>query len=313
MDRDLKLAGRVFYEEKGKILSKLFETETAVATIPSIAPHFDRTAGTKPHINLEENFIPILATNDRQVPTEREQSELLLEIIARTAQIDPKAIVDFEASFIDSRPSQAYGVDKSLISSARLSSVGTTYAALKAFLGSEQPTNGFTMFAIFDSHAIGSNNRVGHKSNFIQVTLERMGVPEYTVARSLLVGISGLHAFNASYPALYEGNNKAEIGGGLYYASTSRMAIPTGVTSLLPLQIAAREAGISLSSYVPPIDRYMMPTGDSVLSYKMNIVAAEIGIPVLSIGSVRETMAVSDLNALDLFIPKLSETFLRQQ
>ena len=61
-DRDLSLAGRVDYEAAdGAVASALFDAQTPVAFIPSLAIHLDRTANEGRKINPQTEMAPIVA------------------------------------------------------------------------------------------------------------------------------------------------------------------------------------------------------------------------------------------------------------
>ena len=61
-DRDLSIAGRVIYREKGsgKLTRALIDFKAPVATIPSLAIHLDREANTGRTVNPQTDIPPIL-------------------------------------------------------------------------------------------------------------------------------------------------------------------------------------------------------------------------------------------------------------
>ena len=86
MDRELRLAGRVYVQENGEIVPKLFDSITPIAVIPSKGPHFDETHMLSPKFDLDNNFQPIYGFSE---------GKTLTDYISEKLNISPSQIVDF--------------------------------------------------------------------------------------------------------------------------------------------------------------------------------------------------------------------------
>lgn len=255
-DRCLRAAGRVIYEADGQVKSSLFNSDDSIGIISSLAVHLDRTAGTKPTMNLETSAMPIIGLTPDQPLPESNQAYFLLEKISEIVGCKPDEIIDFDLTFYDANDVKVIGINKELIAGARLSNIGLAYLALKAFSEVEKPESGFIGFVVYDAVLTNGEQRVGPKSNLLQNVLKNIGCPISSIMQSKFIGIG---AEQAAHP------NKGGSG----------KTLGSGVTT-----------EVSKESDCQFVDFVTKNTG-----MKMDMAT----IPVLAKFAVRETAAVCDM------------------
>lgn len=130
-DRNLKAAGKVFYNENGEIKSKNFVTKDAVAIIPTLAIHFTRSL--KAYGPSSAGMRPMFSTEGACAGSS-DPCSALLECIANASGITSSAIVDLKTFFIDANEPALMGIDSSMISGCGVGISSTALIALNEFL-----------------------------------------------------------------------------------------------------------------------------------------------------------------------------------
>lgn len=122
LDRDLRVAGQVLVRGSDVVARHLVNLPNAIAIIPSLAIHLERTIGLKP-VFTPSNFVPIvrLAAGSGQT--------FILEQVAKELGVAVDSIIDYELAFYDANPVQKVGIDKSMIADCWDSKAGPKLAA----------------------------------------------------------------------------------------------------------------------------------------------------------------------------------------
>lgn len=183
-DRDLGVAGRVLVrnEVTGGLYSKLVRIDKAIARIPNLAIHLDRSDTFKP--DLQEHAKAILSMSPGLVGLKPSPEEgeavgsrlhpVLLHLVAKAVGIDPLSIEDMELQLIDVQPSSLGGADDELIFSGRLDNLCSTYQCLRAQIDIDAalpslPT--IAMCMLFDHEECGSSSSQGAGSSMFMDTI----------------------------------------------------------------------------------------------------------------------------------------------
>lgn len=194
-DRDLSVAGRVILSKcssnknnsrpssaKKNVStfdSVLVRIERPIMNIPNLAIHLNREVRNGFKFCVEENCVPILATeicdkfnSSGKQPSgiAHEHHSLLLELLAKELNVEVERIADFELYLYDTQPSRRGGAYNEFIYSARLDNLCSTFVLTKSLLDSltsiKNETN-IRMIASFDNEEIGSNSNRGAASNLL--------------------------------------------------------------------------------------------------------------------------------------------------
>ena len=303
LDHDLKAAGRVYHTADGKVKSTLFETELPIAIIPSLAIHMDRTAAIKPDINPETEMNPILEIDNGDQNISKEHSDALLKAIADAAKIKVEDIIDFEVSFVDAQPTALTGIDKKLLNGPRIGQITGAIEAVNALAAAKDPEAGLLGLVIYDNQVIGGSTRCGVKSNFFKNTLDRINCPPDFYHRTLLLAVNPLSAVNP--------NSSSSTGcaalKGVYTLFNPSLMSDVNLSSYVDASQFASQKNHVLAEAA---DRPQVAAIGSEIATSLALNVVDIGIPVLSINSERQTAFVDDVNELSSLLTDFYNDYL---
>lgn len=229
VDRNLAIAGRVIYKDGDQYKAKLYRSEKAVAIIPSLAVHMDRSQSFNVDYNMETNITPIFGLSGSYDASPDKQSPALMEAIGEAAGIEKESIVDFDCLFVDAQKPSTNGIDGTLISSAGCADIIQAIIALHAFIDNERES-GFTALYVCGTSNMTANKRTGPCSNLIQNCFYLSGIDDAAIARSIQVNIDFTYYFSKSpdsipaYPSIGSGAIIRSSQGRLFYSDISASA-----------------------------------------------------------------------------------------
>lgn len=284
VDRPLRLAGCV-YTDDGQFHT--FDSKEPVAVIPSLAIHLGNTT------TQTTSITPICSLS---------QSTSLLQYVAKKLNVEASSIVGHELSFVDANPPKIIGAKKQFLASARIDNLGSTFSALKAFLGSE-PKDTINILVVFDYEEIGSNTSSGARGDFLLTVLHKI-LHDYDsnkfysfIARSLIVSSDNAHAIHPNYSSKHDPMHAPEMGSGIVLKKSPGSQYATDMTSLYPFKRASEATNVNLQ-YL--INRNDIPSGSTIgpyVSTQLGIPTVDIGQPQLAMHSIRELVTVQDVVA----------------
>ena len=171
-DRDLSLAGRVYYKQKdANVASCLINFEKAIASIPSLAIHLDREANENHSINKQNHLAPILLqlSEDKKF----DFNALLLNFLHENLELaEAEKVLSYELSFYDSQKPALIGVANDFIASARLDNLLSCYVGMLSICSVEDDKP--MLFIASDHEEVGSESTSGASGSFLENTLKRM-------------------------------------------------------------------------------------------------------------------------------------------
>lgn len=200
-DRDLSIAGRVFVNLEGKLVSKLVKIDKPLLRIPTLAIHLTTDRYTKFEFNKETQFKPIAGLEEKKKTTEStgccESEDLsaeefqsvkdivsrhdkqLLDLVAKELEVEVNQIEDFELVLYDTQLSVLGGLNDEFIFSPRLDNQVTCYCAKEALLKSTtdellKDQEGIQLVSLFDHEEIGSLSAQGADSSFLHDVVGRI-------------------------------------------------------------------------------------------------------------------------------------------
>ncbi|GAQ83212.1 Zn-dependent aspartyl aminopeptidase [Klebsormidium nitens] len=329
-DRDLSVAGRVLLRRKdGRLSHELVQVSRPIMRIPTLAIHLDRnvnTEGFKP--NLETHLAPVLATAIKaEVDGKKDEAggkkddggkknahhPLLLQILADELKVDPEEIADFDLHVCDTQPSVIAGARKEFIYSGRLDNLASSYCALRALIDTVADgewlaqEKSVQMVALFDNEEVGSDSAQGAGSPTMFQAMKRVatllagseraeGVEWRAIRRSFLVSADMAHALHPNYPERHEEHHQPKMHEGLVIKhNANQRYATTAVTAFLFRELAKRE-GIPTQDFVVRNDMGCGSTIGPILSSGVGIRTIDVGMPQLSMHSVREMCGTKDVD-----------------
>ncbi|RAL62917.1 hypothetical protein DID88_004758 [Monilinia fructigena] len=333
-DRDLGIGGRVLVKDErtGSISQRLVKLSWPIARIPTLAPHFG--VGMFGQNNKETQLVPIIGLDNSDIESsgsslssskEFQTSTLLgakssfistqpprlVNLIAKELRIENKEnIVNWELELFDTQPAQLGGLDKEFIFSGRIDDKVCSWSAVEALLSSsssEESNNSgiISMVALFDDEEIGSLLRQGANGNFLPGTVEQIvesfnhsqfspNVLSETYAKSFLVSFDVTHAANPNFLEKYLEGHAPRLNVGLTVEADSNGHTTTDSVSTAIFQRLAEKCGQKLQTFMIRNDSRSGGTVGPMLSSKMGVRAIDVGIPQLSMHSIRATTGSKD-------------------
>ncbi|KAF7868436.1 hypothetical protein EAF04_004968 [Stromatinia cepivora] len=328
-DRDLGIGGRVLVrdEKTDSISQKLVKLGWPIARIPTLAPHFG--VGMFGQNNKETQLVPIIGLDNSDASSSSPetfqtsaisgakstfistQPPKLVNLIAKELGIESKeAIINWELELFDTQPAQLGGLEKDLIFSGRIDDKVCSWSSIEALISSssseESESSGIiSMVGLFDDEEIGSLLRQGANSNFLPGTVERIvecfnaatyspNVLMETYAKSFLVSFDVTHATNPNFLEKYLENHAPRLNVGLTVEADSNGHTTTDSVSTAIFQRLAEKCGQKLQTFMIRNDSRSGGTVGPMLSSKMGVRAIDVGVPQLSMHSIRATTGSKD-------------------
>lgn len=239
------------------------------------------------------------------------QPPKLLKAIAGELNIQNfSSIVNWELELFDTQPAQVGGLEKEFIFAGRIDDKLCSWAAVEALLAaSESPAEDagiINLVGVFDDEEIGSLLRQGAKGNFLPSVIERItesfsesetsssNLLFQTYANSFLVSADVTHAVNPNFLEKYLEDHAPRLNVGVVVSADSNGHMTTDSVSTSVMQRIAEKSGNVLQLFMIRNDSRSGGTVGPMLSSAMGVRALDMGIPQLSMHSVRATTGSLD-------------------
>lgn len=316
-DRDLTLAGSVVREVDGKFKRELIHIKRPLLRVPSLCIHLqsaeERTSFAP---NKENHLTPILSLLEEDLNSEGEDprhSPSLLRIISdELKDCKPGDIKDLDLSLCDTQPGAIWGANQEFLSSPRLDNQVHCYTGLAALMDSSQDLGadkGINMVVCFDHEEVGSDSAQGAGSPIFQEAISRIvgcfsqgsgssHDPEdmiVTLRKSFLISADVAHAIHPNYPDKHEKQHQPLLNKGTVIKSNENQRYATNLETGFILREIARKSGASVQEFVVRNDTPCGSTIGPILASGVGIRTVDVGVPSLSMHSIRETMGCKDV------------------
>jgi aspartyl aminopeptidase len=328
-DRDLSVAGKVVVKdpETKKLSSKLVRIDYPIMRIPHLAIHLSSDRG-KFEWNNENHLKAILSTTFFDEKSKNDDSKDLPEqtkiihkklgkklstLISSTMNVDLQNIIDFDLCLYDTQNSCLLGIDQEFVSSGRLDNLGSSLVSLHAMINScneIENQSGLNFIALFDNEEVGSLSFQGADSEFfgnnlfrIFTTIEKTDENEKSnddsflaaCARSFVLSADMAHAFHPNYPEKYQSDHKPMIHSGVTIKINPQSRYATDSEGAALLKEIAKKADVPVQEFIVRQDSPCGTTIGPIISGKLGIKTADVGVPQLAMHSIREMCGVVDL------------------
>jgi aspartyl aminopeptidase len=160
---------------------------------------------------------------------------------------------------------------------------------------------------LYDHEEVGSRSAQGAAGSFLRDCLERLvlarsdGRPDAfhrAIRHSYLVSADMAHAVHPNYAALHEPKHQPLMGGGPVIKSNVNQAYATDGESWAYFAALCREAGVTPQHFVVRTDLGCGSTIGPITAAELGIRTVDVGSPMLSMHSIREMAAASDMAAM---------------
>ena len=239
------------------------------------------------------------------------QPPKLVKLIAGQLGIqDYSTILNWELELYDSQPAALGGIDREFIFAGRIDDKLCSWAAFMALLHAKDGADegAIKLVALFDDEEIGSLLRQGARGNFLPITLERAveslgagtdavfgpGLMGQTFANSFLVSSDVTHAAHPNFPQTNLAGHSPRLNVGVALCVDASAHMTTDSVSMAILDRVAALSGCVNQRHMIRNDSRSGGTVGPMLSSAMGVKAADVGIPQLSMHSIRATTGSLD-------------------
>jgi len=325
-DRDLGVAGRVVLrdEKSGKVEHRLVKIGEPILRVPNLAIHLNRdiyTEGFK--VNFQTHMAPLLGMKQKNekkeedeatidatppTPTNHNHHSEFLEKLAKALNCDPSSIRDFDLQLCDVQPSQIGGLNGEFVLSGRLDNLASCYCSLAALIEATteeklKKEKGIRALLHFDHEEVGSASTTGAGGSLTDEFVDRVtsafgngDADALATARrkSFLVSADMAHAVHPNYADKHEPGHKPKFGDGVVIKHNANQRYSTdAITSFMFKEIGERRM-IKSQEFVVRSDLGCGSTIGPILSTRSGIRTVDVGMPQLSMHSIREMCGTED-------------------
>lgn len=314
LNRDLGVAGQVSTID-GEI--KLVQTPP-IMVIPQLAPHLDHAQRNELKLHSQGDYHPIWALDQQN----------FFDYIAAAAGVAPERVAGMDLYAYDTQAPQIFGgnTGRDFLAAGRQDNLSSVFAGLNAFLQTahELQTNtansladagDVLIFAAFDHEEVGSSTFTGAAGPFLAQILRRISYAMKDkisdgenvadeeiffrmIANSSCISADAGHSINPNQPAKHDPAHQVVLGSGPLLKINAQQHYATEAQGIA-LWLRACEIGeVQTQEFVSNND---VPCGSTIgpaIAAQLGIVTVDVGIPLLSMHSVREISAPKDLLAI---------------
>jgi aspartyl aminopeptidase len=315
LDRDLSLAGRVVLGGSGGRLSHhLVDFRRPLLRIPNLAIHLNRSVNSDGlKLNAQDHMVPVLALERSGTVDVR---AMLVEELARAGgpRAEPGDILGFDLCLYDTQPPTRSGAYGEFLHSARLDNLASCHSGLSALLAMDGPREATCGVVLYDHEECGSRSAQGAASPFLKDLLERITLAHSdgkrdafhrAIRHSFLVSADMAHAVHPNYPSMHEPKHQPLLGAGPVIKSNVNQSYATDGESWAFFATLCREAGVVPQHFITRTDLGCGSTIGPITAGELGIRTVDVGNPMLSMHSIRELAAASDVAAMIAVLRRL--------
>ncbi|MGO8693825.1 MAG: M18 family aminopeptidase [Rectinemataceae bacterium] len=309
MDRPLALAGRVLLNRPTggrRIESRLLNLSRPIGVVPNLAIHLNRDVNKGFELNAQTH-LPVLvaagvdAQESGEAKGEHGSPSWILRLVARELNVEPEAVLGADLFFVDAQRASVFGEEGELVNACRLDDLLGCLAVLDAFTDVEPAEHG-QVACFLDNEEIGSRTDRGADSSFLRDTLGRIcalqgcGTEDFyrVLALSYSVSVDAAQAWHPSYADKFDESFAPLLGAGPAIKSNANFRYATDGATEARFRLLCSDAGIGCQKYMSRADVAPGSTIGPMTAALTGIATVDIGVPLLSMHSVRETASLRD-------------------
>lgn len=228
-----------------------------------------------------------------------------VQFLAKELGVDDSEILSYDLNLYNYDEPQMVGLKEELVSSPRLDNLASVSALLEALIEGER-NNGINLIGLFNHEEVGSFTRSGADSSLLQEILkaifDSIGCEEQlfraSMADSIYLSVDGAHGAHPNYPDRCDITTRAYVGKGVAVKASGTFKYATDAAVHAILQGLSEKYDVPLQLIN---DRNTIRGGSTLgpmIGAHIPMRGCDIGIPMWAMHSARETMALSDYEAL---------------
>ncbi len=318
IDRPLSLAGRVVVSrsDQGKggsgpqgpaTETRLVNLARPIGIVPNVAIHLNREINKGFEYNAHSH-LPVLVASLPETArpgTEAAPASWALRLVAQELGVEADSILGCDLYFVDAQRATILGAEGELVNAYRLDDLLGCHAVLEAFL--EAPPSLRSQVACFmDNEEVGSRTAQGADSSFLRDILGRIcalsgcGNQDFyrALSASFCVSVDVAQAWHPSYADKYDEAFAPVLNGGPAVKSNANFKYATDAESEARFRLVCAEAGVPCQKFMSRADMSPGSTIGPMSAAHTGIATVDVGSPLLSMHSIRETGGLRDHDAM---------------
>ena len=305
-DRDLSVAGRVSYLDRGGALSHgLVDFARPVAVIPSLAIHLDREANDNRTVNAQTCLPPVLGESG-----EDDLKALLRRRLEADAGAEVDRVLDYELFLYDTQRPALVGLGQEFIASARLDNLLSCFTGLRALLDADRRTG--AMLVCNDHEEVGSTTASGARGPMLTQVLERL-LPDpeernRTLSRSMLVSVDNAHGVHPNFADRHDDNHGPRLNHGPVLKVNANQRYATNSETGAVFRRLAEDEGVPVQVFVARSDMACGSTIGPLAAAETGVRTVDVGAPQWAMHSVRELAGAMDAFDLSRVLRRFFDT-----
>jgi len=275
----------------------------------------NRDSSDKLEFNKQTHLLPVLCTTIQGKLEEKEKNSshtIIMNLIAAELKCAVDEIKDFELSVIDTQPSVIGGIHNEFIFSPRIDNLMMSYCSLTALIESSKDAEGLAKdknirtIILFDNEEIGSQTAHGAASPMVNEVVKRITnsaeLFEIAIRKSFMISADMAHAIHPNYSDKHDNNHKPLMHKGVVLKENANQRYATISTTALIIREIGQKHNVPIQDFVVRNDSLCGSTIGPIIAGNTGIRTVDVGNPQLSMHSIREMAATSDVShAVTLF------------
>lgn len=298
LDRDLGIAGTAMVRtSKGGVEARPVHLAKIRASIPNAAIHLNRDINKGFEYNAHTHLRAMIGV---AIPAEQ-RSRGLLWLCEQELNLEQGTVLDAELMLVDDHGMAFLDADATWIQSPRLDNLAGCHSVLQAFLQAGKSEH-ILLACFFDHEEIGSNSSSGADSDLLVTVMERilLALGHDAEARyrsragSLILSVDAAHGFHPAYPEKMDSAYAPRIGAGFVLKTNVNHRYAGDIFSRARVRAAWTDAGLTFQEYTNRADLACGSTIGPMAEALSGIATLDLGIPLWSMHSIRETAHIAD-------------------
>lgn len=300
-DRPLGIAGRLITRTNDAFKPKTncIKLDDLVVVIPNLCIHQNRDVNNGHKIDKQLEVLPILTL----IKDRLETKNLLLKSIANKLNIDVDSILDFDLMLYPLEKGSLAGLNEEMISCTKLDNLLSVYAGLIGIVESKNDSEKINVFVAFDNEEIGSSTKQGADSNYLSNILERIMYclgykrEDYLqiLSSSFMLSADSGHVAHPSFLGKADLTNQCKMNEGVAIKLSVNQRYTSDGYSMAVIKEIVREKDIKLQYFVNNSNEIGGSTIGPLSARHLDIDSLDIGVPILSMHSIRELCGIKDV------------------
>lgn len=295
-DRPLSISGRVFLESEDafKPEKRFINYDKDLLIIPSLCIHQNREVNNGIAFNAQKDTLPFITID-------KKNNFSFKKIIADYLKVKEDRILSYDLTLYSREKGALLGLNNEFISAGRIDNLAAVHAGLMSLIDNKDKKN-TCVVAAFDNEEIGSHTIQGADSPVLSSLLKRisnalsMDEEEHqkALSKSFLISTDAAHSIHPNYLEKSDPTNEPKLNEGPVIKMAANKAYITDGYSRAVIEKLAKDAKIPVQTFVNRSDLKGGSTIGPITQTQLKVVGVDLGIPLLSMHSVRELAGVDD-------------------